>query len=86
MRLILACVAIVASLAIVTVLIDTSSLAAWASQQQRAFQTDLARAVRALQTGQPGAWIALMTAAGSYGFVHALGPGHGKYLIGGVGL
>ncbi|WP_421907396.1 nickel/cobalt transporter [Mameliella sp.] len=86
MRLILACLAIVASLAIVTVLIDTSSLAAWASQQQRAFLTDLARAVRALQTGQPGAWIALMTAAGSYGFVHAVGPGHGKYLIGGVGL
>ncbi|MEM6679849.1 MAG: hypothetical protein AAF675_18455 [Pseudomonadota bacterium] len=58
----------------------------WAIDAQRAFQDEMAGAIRALQAGQPGAWLALMAAAGAYGFVHAVGPGHGKYLIGGVGL
>jgi len=58
----------------------------WAATQQRAFQNEMAAAVRAIRLGAPGGWAALLLAAGSYGVVHAAGPGHGKYLIGGVGL
>lgn len=58
----------------------------WAVTQQRAFQNEMAGAVRAIRAGEPGGWAALMLAAGTYGLVHAAGPGHGKYLIGGVGL
>jgi nickel/cobalt exporter len=58
----------------------------WAAMQQRAFQIDMARAVRAIQVGEAGSWLALMAAAGAYGIVHAAGPGHGKYLIGGMGF
>lgn len=65
---------------------DVNAMAAWAAHYQRGFQNDMASAVRALRMGTPGAWAALLGAAGAYGFVHAVGPGHGKYLIGGVGL
>ncbi|SEN78555.1 ABC-type nickel/cobalt efflux system, permease component RcnA [Loktanella fryxellensis] len=58
----------------------------WASAQQRGFQTDMAQAVRAIQAGEAGSWVALLAAAGAYGIVHAAGPGHGKYLIGGMGF
>lgn len=58
----------------------------WAVEMQRDFQREIAGSVRALRTGEPGALLALMGAAAAYGFVHAVGPGHGKYLIGGVGL
>ncbi|KUF11400.1 nickel/cobalt transporter [Pseudoponticoccus marisrubri] len=86
MRLILVLGLVAAALAALVLLVDTDGVSAWAAAQQRAFQTDMARAVRALQTGQPGAWTALLAAAGAYGFVHALGPGHGKFVIGGVGM
>ncbi|MBV7392956.1 nickel/cobalt transporter [Mameliella sediminis] len=66
--------------------LDLSTVAAWAVDQQRGFQNQMAGAIRALRADQPGAWLALMGAAGAYGFVHAVGPGHGKYMIGGVGL
>ena len=66
--------------------VDLASLGAWAVDQQRGFQNQMAGAIHALRAGDPGAYFALLTAAGAYGFVHALGPGHGKYLIGGVGL
>ena len=66
--------------------VDLSSVGAWAVDQQRGFQNQMAGAIHALRAGDPGAYFALLTAAGAYGFVHALGPGHGKYLIGGVGL
>jgi len=66
--------------------LDLSGLARWAVEQQRALQNELAAAIRALQAGTPGALLALIGAAAGYGFVHAIGPGHGKYLIGGVGL
>lgn len=76
------CVALLALLFVA----DTASVTQWALEQQRAFQNQIAGAVRALKAGDPGAYLALFTAAGAYGFVHAVGPGHGKYLLGGVGL
>ncbi|WP_420586855.1 nickel/cobalt transporter [Ruegeria sp.] len=60
--------------------------ARWAGTQQRAFQNEMASAIRSIQAGNPGAWVALLAATGLYGFVHALGPGHGKFVIGGIGL
>jgi len=66
--------------------LDFSGITIWAAETQRGFQNQMAAAVRALQAGEAGAYIALLGATGAYGFVHALGPGHGKYLVGGVGL
>lgn len=62
------------------------SLAGWAIDQQRAFQNDIAAGVYTLQAGEAGALTVLILAAAAYGFVHAVGPGHGKFLVGGVGL
>lgn len=67
-------------------LVDLSRIAHWAVEAQRGFQNQMAGAIRALKVGDVGAYTALMSATAAYGFVHALGPGHGKYLIGGVGL
>jgi len=74
-----------AALAVLWVL-DFSSVLAWAVEAQRGFQNQMAGAIRALKAGDAGAYMALLGATASYGFVHALGPGHGKYLVGGVGL
>lgn len=67
-------------------LVDLSRIALWAIEQQRGFQKQMAGAIRALKSGDVGAYAALLSATAAYGFVHALGPGHGKYLVGGVGL
>ena len=77
---------IVALMLAVYLSVDVDGLARWAADQQRAFQNQIASAIRALRSGDPGAYAALLAAAGAYGFVHSVGPGHGKYLIGGVGL
>lgn len=92
MRLTVFSMLVVAMLALIAVSMMSASadiwqgLAHWAVTQQRALQTDMASAVQAIRAGDPGAWLALMAATGAYGFVHAVGPGHGKFLIGGIGL
>ena len=53
---------------------------------QRETQDALAGAVRAIRAGQPGAVLGLLGVSFGYGVLHAVGPGHGKALIGAYGL
>lgn len=86
MRLMAVVAVIMLSAGAVFFALDMTALVQWAAERQREFQNAMAGAIRGLRTGQPGAWSALLAAAVAYGFVHAVGPGHGKYLIGGLGL
>ncbi|MEM6385366.1 MAG: hypothetical protein AAF718_03920 [Pseudomonadota bacterium] len=63
-----------------------SEIAAWAADTQRSFQEAMALALRSVQRGDPAAVWTLCLATAAYGFVHALGPGHGKILLGGAAL
>jgi nickel/cobalt exporter len=58
----------------------------WAAGEQRTFQNVMAGALRGIQAGDPNAIWTLCSATAAYGFFHALGPGHGKVLIGGAAL
>ncbi len=58
----------------------------WLLSMQAAFQADLAQALRGVSRGQGAAFWALMGLCLSYGFLHALGPGHGKALLGAYGV
>jgi len=62
------------------------SVAWWAGQAQHGLQSALAGEIQRLRTGEPGALAALMALCFGYGFVHALGPGHGKALIAGAAV
>lgn len=86
MRLILVLLVLVGAGLAVYALVDAQAIAQWARDNQRAVQGQMAGAIRAIRAGDLGAVLALFAAAGAYGFFHAVGPGHGKALIGGVGL
>ncbi|MEM8627690.1 MAG: hypothetical protein AAGF32_07100 [Pseudomonadota bacterium] len=58
----------------------------WAANEQRDVQNLLARAVMAIRNGDPAAIWTLVGLSFTYGFVHAIGPGHGKVLISGAAL
>ncbi|WP_164881648.1 nickel/cobalt transporter [Paenirhodobacter populi] len=52
---------------------------------QREAQNALAGTLRALRAGQPGAVSAFFLLCFSHGFLHALGPGHGKAVLAAYG-
>jgi nickel/cobalt transporter (NicO) family protein len=58
----------------------------WALEQQRVLQAMLAGHLRDVRGGEPAAMAGLIALAAGYGFVHAVGPGHGKILVAGAAL
>ena len=75
-----------AAVAALILLVDFSSITYWAAQQQRSFQNAMAGSLRAMQAGDGVAVWSLCGLTFAYGFVHAIGPGHGKVLLGGASL
>ena len=63
-----------------------AGLTVWAVEQQRLIQNELARLVMAERRGDADVVGGLIVASAFYGFVHAVGPGHGKFLIGSAGI
>jgi nickel/cobalt exporter len=61
-------------------------IAQWAAGHQRDFQNQMALALRGVRAGNTQAFVTLIMVCFAYGFFHAVGPGHGKVLIGGYGL
>ena len=89
MRLIPAVLVAIALAAMVAVAADGTSghaLFRWAAERQHQVQDAMAGAIRAIRAGDAWAVISLCLLSGAYGFVHAMGPGHGKVLLGGAAL
>ncbi len=83
-------VIVVLMLAVVLAVVLGSGLDGWLARQtvlwQRDYQNAMGRALRALRAGEPGATGVFLGICLAYGFLHALGPGHGKAVIGAYGV
>ncbi len=86
LSLFLPLLAVAAAGALLWLLVPWTDIVSWAASAQRDFQNSMARALRAVRSGDPAAIWTLCAATFAYGFVHALGPGHGKVLLGGAAL
>lgn len=89
MRVIPALVGIALLVAVVLWLaggVQAAALFHWANEQQRQVQTSMAAALRAIRGGDAAALMGLCALSAAYGFLHALGPGHGKVLLGSAAL
>ncbi|MFN4057731.1 MAG: nickel/cobalt transporter [Roseinatronobacter sp.] len=60
-------------------------IATLAQSAQRVAQTQMASALRALHGGEAGALLTLWGLCLAYGLAHAIGPGHGKVVLGAYG-
>lgn len=79
-------VAIAALVLAIWLLGGVALMEAWAIEGQRQMQSALADAIRHIKRQEPGAMAGLLGLCFTYGVLHAVGPGHGKVLIGGYGL
>ena len=78
------CILVLALGLLLWIFVPWGALSQWAALQQREFQNAMARALTAIRDGEPGALWLLCGATAAYGVVHAMGPGHGKVLLGGA--
>jgi ABC-type nickel/cobalt efflux system permease component RcnA len=58
----------------------------WVASRQRALQDALADGIRDVHAGRSAAFWSLIAVCAAYGFLHAVGPGHGKALVAGAAL
>ena len=79
--------ALIASVALALMAVGAFALGLqdWLARNAIAFQREaqnaLAAALRALRAGEPGAVTGFLALCFTHGFLHALGPGHGKAVI-----
>lgn len=78
--------ALVAGLALLWATGSLQALLWWAAGRQRDLQALLGGQLYALRAGEPVALWTLLGVCAAYGFVHALGPGHGKAIVGGAAV
>ena len=75
-----------AAAVLIALVANWSDIVMWAQAEQRVMQAQLARSIQAVRSGDQFAVATLVGACLIYGLLHAIGPGHGKFLIGGAAV